>query len=160
MKPFVVGSVFLVAVGVLLWAGIVAASIPIVKIRQLQAEPAEFAGTIQVDDGKVAEIESLAPLRFAVAARSDPTLRLKVESPCSVPDNFTLGREVSIRGEYDASRNLFRAHRVSTQCPSKYEASKDGGGEYGKEAPAGTAAPPVPAALEARTFPPPTPSVQ
>lgn len=143
MKPFVVGFSFVAAMAVLVWAGWMSASIPVVKVRELQATTAAGTvkldtaklNTVQVNDGKVVFIEALAPLRFKLSPRDDPSLYVWVEYPGSVPENFKEGRDVGLLGGYDPQKNLFTAERITTQCPSKYEASKEAksekpGGDY------------------------------
>ncbi|MBZ4686643.1 MAG: cytochrome c-type biosis protein CcmE [Clostridia bacterium] len=40
------------------------------------------------------------------------------------PDNFQDGAEVFLEGFYDKENNIFKAERVTTKCPSKYEGEK------------------------------------
>jgi len=124
MKLLVVSAIFLCALGVLVWVGVVDASIPVLKLGQLSSD-AYKGGNVQIDDGKVAAIESYAPLRFTVTAENDSSLSMQVSSPRSVPENFKEGIKVSLRGEYDPKRNSFEAYKISTQCPSRYEATKE-----------------------------------
>ena len=63
MKPVVVGLIFLAAMVVLLWVGISSASIPVLKVGQLQSA-AYQGGTVRVDDGKVASKMLTALKRF------------------------------------------------------------------------------------------------
>ena len=116
------------AIGVLVYVGVVYASVPVMKIAELRTITLPEDNEVRVDEGKVASIQSLAPLRFTVAAAKDPSSTLVVESRRTVPENFKVGIEVSVVGEYDGSRRVLTAYRVSTMCPSKYEASKEGGG--------------------------------
>jgi hypothetical protein len=123
MKPLVVGSFFVAAMGALLWAGWMSASIPVVKVAELQAT--SHTGTVEVKDAKVVFIESLAPLRFKVSPRNDASAFMWVESPGSIPENFKEGADVGLLGAYNREKNLLAAERITTQCPSKYEASKE-----------------------------------
>jgi len=129
------------AIGVLVYVGAVYASVPVMKIAQLRSVALPQDNEVRVDEGKVASIESFAPLRFTVAAAKDPSSTVVVESRRTVPENFKVGIEVSLVGEYDASRNVLTAYRISTMCPSKYEASKEGaeGGEPAYRTPPGAA---------------------
>lgn len=126
-KILIVSGIFVSALAVLVWVGVVEASIPVLKLSQLQSAEYE-GGTIRLDDGHVAQIESLVPLRFTIAAKNDPSLTLQVESDTSKPENFKVGIDVGLQGEYNREKRLFRAFKVSTRCPSRYEATKDAGG--------------------------------
>ena len=129
-KILVVSAIFVAALGTLLWVG-VASAIPDLSVAEVLesplvngAQPGD-ASPCQVKDGKVLAIESIAPLRFSVASRHDPTRVLAVTSDRSVPDNFRVGIDVGLRGTYRPQKGVFEAYRVTTKCPSKYEASKD-----------------------------------
>jgi hypothetical protein len=123
LKPILVGGIFLSALVTILWVGVASASIPVFKIRaMLHDKP---TGPLRIDDGKIAEIESLLPLRFKVSPKSDPQTFVWVESKRTVPENFKTDVDVGLEGKYDAKTGVFHAYRISTQCPSKYEASKD-----------------------------------
>ena len=123
MKPILIGGIFLSALATVLWVGVQSASIPVFKIRTLLSD--KPTGPLQIKDGKIAEIESLLPLRFKVSSRSDPGTSVWVESKRTVPENFKLDVDVGLEGEYEAKSRVFKAYRITTQCPSKYEASKD-----------------------------------
>ncbi|MBI4604773.1 MAG: cytochrome c maturation protein CcmE [Planctomycetes bacterium] len=146
-KILAVCALFLAALGALIGVG-VASAIPVVSVAQL-ATPEYPGGTVEVKDGKVAAIESLVPLRFTISRRDGPeTETVRVESPRTVPESFKVGIDVGLRGAYDPGKKLFQAYQVTTKCPSKYEASKDGelgpGAGYptaGKEPGAGTVGP-------------------
>jgi cytochrome c-type biogenesis protein CcmE len=129
------------AIGVLVYVGVVYASVPVMKIAELRNITLPEDNEVRVDEGKVASVESYAPLRFTVAAAKDPSSTLVVESRRTVPENFKVGIEVSVVGEYDASRHVLTAYRVSTMCPTKYEASKEGtaNGEPAYRSPPGAA---------------------
>lgn len=125
-KPLVVAAVFVLALAVLVYVGIVERSIPVLRVSQLMsADVARAGGTIQVDGGEVATIESLAPLVFTVRPEGDPNLRVRVRSDRLAPENFKEGVKVSLRGEWDPSAEVFVAYKVSTQCPSRYQATSE-----------------------------------
>jgi cytochrome c-type biogenesis protein CcmE len=124
MKKLMIVSLALVAsIGVLVWVGVEAASIPVVRIGELKG--GTHGGVDVQVDGKVVAIESYSPLRFSIASEKDPENILLVTSERSVPENFNVGRNVSLRGEYQKEKSCFDAYRITTQCPSKYEASKE-----------------------------------
>ena len=124
-KILIVSGVFVTALAVLVWVGVVEASIPVLKVTQLGC--ADFAGgTVKLSEGKVASIENFYPLKMTIVARDDPSMTLQVESTASPPENLKIGIDVGLVGEYSREKKVFRAYKVSTQCPSKYEATKDG----------------------------------
>jgi len=128
-KLLAVAAIFVSAIMALVWVG-VASAIPIVTIAELGA-PANAGSEVEVKDGKVEAIESIAPLRFTVTSRTGGGTVVRVSSPRTIPDNFKVGIDVGLRGTYNAGKNVFDAYNVTTKCPSKYEASKDAGGTGG-----------------------------
>lgn len=155
MKKLVIVTFTLVsAIGVLVWVGVQAASIPVVRVGELKGG-AHWEEEVRIDDGKVVAIASYSPLSFSVASEKDPANVLLVSSERSVPENFKVGSNVGLRGMYRRDRNVFEAYQVSTQCPSKYEASK----EAEKEASGGYGASGLPGLLDPRAAatPPPVP---
>jgi cytochrome c-type biogenesis protein CcmE len=99
--------------------------IPVMGVARLRT-PEYPGGEVEIKDGQVAAIESISPLKFTIRPRAGNEPQVLVETPRSVPENFKVGIDVGLRGSYDAEKNLFRAYHISTKCPSKYEASKDG----------------------------------
>lgn len=123
MKPLVVGIVFVSAVGVLIWQ-VITSAIPVLPMHQLFA--AEYqGGRVQVDNGEVVSIEKKGPLEFTVGLKNNPTVRIPVVSTQPMPENFKPGIPVSLRGEYDRESRVFHAYKVTTQCPSRYEATAE-----------------------------------
>ena len=131
MKLAIVGVVFLTAIGVLVYMGVVEAGIPMVKIKDLLAT--EWKGdhqpqTCQIDEVKIASIEHQpSPLEFTISSASEPGVLLKVKSRRNPPDLFEVGKGVHLKGVYDPKTKTFIAEEVVTNCPSKYEASKSAG---------------------------------
>jgi cytochrome c-type biogenesis protein CcmE len=119
----VVSFVLVVALGVLVWVGVLSASIPVLRIAEVK-ESTKPLDDVQVD-AKVAAIESTSPLRFWVYSEKDPANRLLVTSERSMPENFRQDMDVSLRGEYRKEDQVFVAYRITTQCPSRYQASKE-----------------------------------
>ena len=129
MKPVVVGLILLGAATSLV-AVAISSSVEVLRIDDLRT--AYAGGKIQVDGGKVLEIASYNPLAFTVCPDGNPDAAIQVVSKRTPPENLKPGIDVSLRGEYDPSTNTLDAYRISTKCPSKYEASKGDG-----EAPSG-----------------------
>src|SRR3989442_5661219 len=122
MKIVLAAVVLASAVGVLIWMGIVEGSISVLKLHQLKDHP---EGKVCRIEGLIDTIEQLAgPLRFTMRSATERSLKLKVESRASTPDNFKPDHSVSVRGIFDPKENLFRADEVTTACPSKYEEAK------------------------------------
>jgi hypothetical protein len=125
MKKLVpVVALFLVALTALVWVGL-ASTIPVLGVAQLKT-PKYDGGDVEVKDGQVSAVESIAPLKFTIKPRAGNEPQVLVETPRTVPENFKVGIDVGLRGSYDPETNLFSAYHISTKCPSKYEASKDG----------------------------------
>ena len=126
VKIFIVSGVFVTALAVLVWVGVVEASIPVLKVTQLGC--ADYAGgTVKLNEGKVASIEKFYPLKMTVIARDDPSTTLQVESTASPPENLKIGIDVGLVGEYSREKKVFRAYKISTQCPSRYVATENAG---------------------------------
>ena len=147
MKKFTIVAVILLgAMTALVWAAF-ASAIPVVSVAELSQ--ANAGGIeVQIKDGQIREIESLAPLQFTISSRSGLGGTVRVKSPRSVPENFKVGIDVGLRGTYDSKERVFDAYSVTTKCPSRYEDSKQGtpGGEgaaYGAPPAIPGAAPPA-----------------
>jgi hypothetical protein len=132
MRPAVIGVVFVSALTVLVWAGYTSASIPVLKVHDLRTVYA--GGTVRVTDTKIVSIESDSPLVFRVSPREGALDEVRVVSERTMPENFQVGRDVGLTGDYDRLTNTFTARTITTQCPTKYEASKEGRGEEGPSA--------------------------
>ncbi len=86
-RVLIVGVVFVSAVGVLFWQ-VAASTIPVIKINQLFADDHDGptrGAKVQVDNGEITSIESIAPLQFTVGVKHDPETRLMVKSTVTVP---------------------------------------------------------------------------
>ena len=125
-KLVIVSAIFAAALAVLIWVGVVQASIPVLRPEQLIGAQSTYeGGPVQLDGGKIASIESYTPLKFTVASDKNPSLIIRVHSERLAPENFKEGIKVSLRGQFDRSKGLFVADKVSTQCPSRYEAASE-----------------------------------
>jgi cytochrome c-type biogenesis protein CcmE len=63
--------------------------------------------------------EGKAVLRLADKENPQQTLRVKYSGV--LPDNLKPGTEVIVEGSMGENGNIFSAHTLLTQCPSKYE---------------------------------------
>jgi len=135
MKLAIIGIVFLVAIGVLVWVGVVEGGIPVLSVQELKSTL--HAGQCRIDDGLILSIENdHNPLEFTIRSESNPDARLSVSTQRTRPDNFKAGNKVSVRGVYDPVKKKFIADEVLTACPSRYE-------ESGSPALMGTSKPPA-----------------
>lgn len=73
-------------------------------------------------EGKVvvgSVVRERLPVSFDVGDTEGNRIRVEYASP--LPDTFKEGREVVVRGKYDAARAIYVAEDVLARCPSKYE---------------------------------------
>jgi|SRR6185503_19637143 len=122
MKLFVVGAIVLGAIAVFVWMGVVEGSVPRFLIDEF---PATQDGTdCWLDGGKVRSIEHPAgPLVFTLESPNNSNRLIRVESARNPPDNFKVGGSVACKGAYRDGK--FQAVELVTNCPSKYENSKE-----------------------------------
>lgn len=124
MKFAVIALVLFGALAALLILGVLAGSIPTYELSEFLAS--DYSGGKVALVGRLASIESEVPLRFTIHGRDNDLVALRVASEKAPPENFQLGREVGLRGNYDPDTETFHAYRIETACPSRYEATKDG----------------------------------
>lgn len=126
MRLAVVGVVFLVSVGALVGFGLRASNIPVYEFSALTAAESTYqGGALQLDGVKVVAVESMHPLQFTVAPDGGNVTPIRVSSRLSPPENFGVGKSVSLRGTYSRPDRAFEAVMITTKCPSRYEASKE-----------------------------------
>ena len=121
-KTVIVGLVFLCALGTLILV-MVRSTVPVLAFHELDSARYE-GGNVHINDTQIVEIETLGPLVFFVSPRGHGSSRMRVESRQSVPENFKPGLDVGLHGTFDVETNTFHAYRVTTACPSRYEADK------------------------------------
>lgn len=117
-QAILVTTILLGAAGILLWVGIARAGIPVLTVAELLAGGSRDR-VVQVDGGVVREIRTRIPLVFTLGAPGGES-EVLVRSKQLAPENFREGVPVSVRGVYDSTTKTLEAHRVSTQCPSRY----------------------------------------
>jgi cytochrome c-type biogenesis protein CcmE len=122
MKLAVVSSVFAIAIGVLIWRGVVEAGIRQLDVRELRTGKYTSGEHVTVR-GKIAKIESKLPLRFTLAAFRSPDT-IEVASQRVHPENFEVDNNCMVSGQFDAETGVFTAYRVVTECPSRYNAAE------------------------------------
>ncbi|MCF8030321.1 MAG: cytochrome c maturation protein CcmE [Desulfohalobiaceae bacterium] len=84
-----------------------------------EVQKARVFGTIAPDGLPDASGDDEAVLRLADKENPQQTLRVKYSGV--LPDNLKPGTEVIVEGSMGDSGNVFSAHTLLTQCPSKYE---------------------------------------
>lgn len=78
--------------------------------------------------GLLASIErDQRPLRFTLKDKDDATKLMPVVAELNKPDTFQLEYDVAVQGRYDAAAGVFKAEKIFTKCPSKYEADEKKG---------------------------------
>ena len=60
-----------------------------------------------------------------LADKENPQRRLRVEYSGVLPDRLKPGTEVIVEGSMEENGNVFAAHTLLTQCPSKYESRSE-----------------------------------
>ncbi|HEY8425345.1 MAG TPA: cytochrome c maturation protein CcmE [Limnochordales bacterium] len=93
-----------------------------VRAGSLQDKPLRVAGVL-VGDSIQWDVQNFF-LRFAI---TDGQETLTAEYRGVRPDNFEGGKQVIVEGRLRPD-GVFVANQVMVQCPSRYEAEKDGGG--------------------------------
>ncbi len=79
----------------------------------------------KVDSVGIEFHEDRLGVNFIVVDQLDPTLTLPVVFRGAVPDTFTAGVEVILKGSYDKVEKVFNVTLLTTKCPSKYEEQRD-----------------------------------
>jgi cytochrome c-type biogenesis protein CcmE len=116
----------------LLVMGLVVGGVPELQVHQVLA--GEYPDREVKVHGMILSIESEErPLRFTMHDREDRTSLLQVVADVSRPDTFQVTYDVAVLGHHDATAGVFRANKVFTKCPSKYEA-EDEQAPYGDHA--------------------------
>lgn len=84
-----------------------------------EVQKARVFGTIPPDGLPDASGDGAAVFRLADKENPQQTLRVRYSGV--LPDNLKPGTEVIVEGSMGESGNVFSAHTLLTQCPSKYE---------------------------------------
>ncbi len=84
-----------------------------------EVQKARVFGTIAPDGLREASGDGKAV--FRLADKEEPQQTLRVRYSGALPDKVKPGTEVIVEGSMGESGNVFSAHTLLTQCPSKYE---------------------------------------
>lgn len=87
---------------------------PALEGQYLLTEGTLLQDTVQWDSRKI-------ELRFSLADFEEPDKLLPVVYQGIKPDNFSEGTQVVVEGYYDPQTGVFKAEKLQTKCPSKYE---------------------------------------
>lgn len=95
---------------------------PVLEGQYLLTEGTLLQDTVQWDSQKI-------ELRFSLADFADPDELLPVLYQGIKPDNFSEGTQAVVEGYYDPQAGVFKAEKLQTKCPSKYEAAVGDSGQ-------------------------------
>lgn len=123
-KIFVGVLIIVVAVGYLMFSGFSNFAGYQVTITDLVAGEEDYDGEYLMVPGKLVGDSvkfdgDKVQLAFTV---TDGKNKLPVIYNDVKPDNFDDATEVILEGFYDKEENVFKAEKLTTKCPSKYEA--------------------------------------
>jgi cytochrome c-type biogenesis protein CcmE len=126
--------------------GVIQGAIPELQVHELLANRArdrevKVHGIVErIDKGE-------RPLDFTIRDKARAGLTVRVVADQSRPDTFQVDRDIAVQGHFDAASGAFRAEKIYTKCPSKYEAAEQLGKTSAAqaEAPVGSGALPDPA---------------
>jgi len=127
-KIFIGALIIVAAVGYLMFTGFASFSGYQVDIGELVMGKQDYNGEYLLVPGKLIG-DSVKfdgkniQLTFTLRDMKEGKYELPVVYNDVKPDNFDDGAEVILEGYYDKKANVFKAEKVTTKCPSKYEAA-------------------------------------
>ena len=131
MNKLVVPVVLMVGgMATLMGVAISEGGVPEVKVAAVYAPDGSLAwGERELKvHGLLAGIESAQrPLRFTLKDEDHPERVMTVVADLNRPDTFQVDYDVSVVGHCDVVAGVFRANKIFTKCPSKYEADEKAG---------------------------------
>ena len=117
-------ALFLSGLGYLLYAGLGAGSAYHVDVAEALAMPetelhnARIFGSVSPEG--IERGENALGVAFMLRDQHDPAKLLRVVYTGAVPEGFKPGVELYAEGAMAAGKREFRAHGLTTSCPSKY----------------------------------------
>lgn len=130
MKIPIVVATLVAGLGFLIYMALAEGSIPSYEVAEVAAPGFEAYRDAGSSEPKLLKIEGFIlsieregdPLRFTVIDQRRGIMEtLAVESTAVKPDLFRPTAEVTLEGTFDPSARLFRAEKIFTKCPSKYQ---------------------------------------
>ncbi len=123
-------ALFLAGMGFLIYTGLDKGSSYHLDVAEALDMPADKLRSVRVfgtvsPDGLRRDADALG-VRFFLRDQHSPATVLEVVYKGAVPDNFKPGTELYAEGGYDPGSKLFRAHGLTTTCPSKYKKENRG----------------------------------
>lgn len=128
-KIYIGALIIVAAVGYLMFTGFANFSGYQVGVDELVTGDKDYQGDFLLVPGKLIgdsvnfngdNIE----LTFTITDMEEGKYKLPVVYNDVKPDNFGEDAEVILEGYYDKENNVFKAEKVTTKCPSKYEAGE------------------------------------
>jgi cytochrome c-type biogenesis protein CcmE len=130
MKIPIVVATLVAGLGFLIYMALAEGSIPSYEVAEVAAPGFEARAaraepkTIRIE-GFVLSVEQEGdPMRFTVVDQRkgiEATVRVESTPEYVKPDTFREGAEATLEGTYDPDARLFRAEKIWTKCPSKYQ---------------------------------------
>ncbi|MBI3580536.1 MAG: cytochrome c maturation protein CcmE [Nitrospinae bacterium] len=126
-KKFLIGGLAVAgAVAYLVYAGIKETSVYYLTVSQsssMVSSDRDFRMEGNVIPGSIKIAPGSLGAEFAI---TDSVKQVPIKYHGAIPDMFKDDIKVVVQGKYDKN-GVFLAHTLLTSCPSKYEASKQGG---------------------------------
>lgn len=126
-KKFLIGGLAVMgAVAYLVYAGIRETSVYYLTVSQsasMISSDHDFRMEGNVIPGSIKIAPGSLGAEFAI---TDSVNQVPIKYHGTIPDMFKDDIKVVVQGKYDKN-GVFLAHTLLTSCPSKYEASKQGG---------------------------------
>jgi cytochrome c-type biogenesis protein CcmE len=129
-KPLYIAAFLLLAGGLayLVASGLQQNSMYFLNVSEALAKGPENVGQArlfgQVLPKGLQRSREQAGVRFTLADKSNTSQTIRVDYDGAVPDNFEPGAEVIVEGTmHPGPAPSFRAKKLMTKCPSKYEKS-------------------------------------
>lgn len=132
MKIWIPATLIFAGLAGLVTMGILQGGIPELPVRTLMAQTDEYADReIKLQGVLKAIHKDTRPLVFDICDRENADLVVSVEVDDLRPDQFKVTNDIAVLGVYDSKAGKMHGTKIYTKCPSKYEASEEGG-EYGE----------------------------
>lgn len=114
------------ALACLIYGAIPGGSVYFVNVAEAAALPAGKLSAARIYGRVASQNFQGTRLDFSLADAKNPSISINVSYTGALPDAFRNGAEVIVEGGM-ASDGSFRARRLMTKCPSRYQAVESGG---------------------------------
>jgi cytochrome c-type biogenesis protein CcmE len=107
----------------LITMGVIQGAIPELQVHELLADRSR--GPEVKVHGIIERIDKgTRPLDFMIRDKAQEGVNVRVLADQSMPDTFQVDYDIAVQGRFDAAAGAFRADKIFTKCPSKYEADE------------------------------------